>query len=271
MAPRGRKRKAGLRREDAARDNMREYGFDERVINESIKGLVKLYGEDGWKLIEDGGYDALFTICLERQEEQNRLVAGEQNEEMAEEEQEEELVVEQNEEMALEQNEEVPVEQIEEMAVPQIEEIAEAEQELAQEEETHDHVPHEQEQNVEDGRDQVGSNSASLVRCGAETRTQTCLTDDVSITTEVVLDSSPPGVQSRVTSPGYALHSVESARNSRCGWLSSEEETDPDEDSDSDDDEMIQLTPEPLCEELEELLRKVRGENTRKRPSRWDN
>ncbi|CAA7028951.1 unnamed protein product [Microthlaspi erraticum] len=274
MAPRGRKRKAGLRREDAARDRMRDYGFDERVISESIKGLVKLYGEDGWKLIEDGGYDALFNICLERQEEQNGLVAAEQNEEMALEEQEEQLVVEQIEgvaeeehlivekieEVAVEQTEGMAVEQFEEITVEQTEERAEAEQEPAQEEEPRDHVAHEEEQHTEDGTDHVGSNS------------ETCQTDDASITNGVVLDSSPPGFQSKVTPPGFALHSVEGAKNSRCGWLSSEEETDSDEDSDSDDDEMIQLTPEPLCEELEELFKKVSGQkNTRKRPSRWDN
>jgi len=50
-------------------------------------------------------------------------------------------------------------------------------------------------------------------------------------------------------------HSV-GAQSSHCGWLSSEEETDPDKDS----DEMIQLTPEPLCEELEEILREVYGQ-----------
>lgn len=72
--------------------------------------------------------------------------------------------------------------------------------------------------------------------------------------------------------------------NLHCGWLSEEEETDPEEeetdpkekeaepkeDSDGDDDEIIQLTPEPLCEELEELLREVRGQKRRKKETRWD-
>lgn len=52
------------------------------------------------------------------------------------------------------------------------------------------------------------------------------------------------------------------------GWLS-EEDTDPEEDGDADiaddDDEMIHLTPEPLCEELEELLKEVQGQKKRKR------
>lgn len=32
----------GLRREDAARDRMKEYGFEKRVINESIKQVLEV-------------------------------------------------------------------------------------------------------------------------------------------------------------------------------------------------------------------------------------
>lgn len=60
-------------------------------------------------------------------------------------------------------------------------------------------------------------------------------------------------------------------KSSHCGWLSSEEESDSEEDGDDDDDEMIQLSPEPLCEELEDLLAEIRGDRKRKRPTRWDN
>ncbi|KAG7656685.1 WIYLD domain [Arabidopsis suecica] len=75
---------------------------------------------------------------------------------------------------------------------------------------------------------------------------------------KAVMDSSPSAFQFVEAPPlDYAHHSVGGAQSSHCGWLSSEDETDPDEDSDGDDDEMIQLTPEPLCEELEELLREV--------------
>ncbi|CAN8287123.1 unnamed protein product [Cochlearia groenlandica] len=86
MAPRGRKPKVGLRREDAARDNMRQFGFEERVINKTIKELVQLYGEDGWKLIEDGGYDVLLTRCLEIQEEEAKQVSQVEQEESPQEE-----------------------------------------------------------------------------------------------------------------------------------------------------------------------------------------
>ncbi|XP_019099402.1 PREDICTED: uncharacterized protein LOC104779149 isoform X2 [Camelina sativa] len=175
MAPRGRK-KIGLRREDAARDRMKEYGFDKRVINASIKHVPEVYGEDQWFLIEDGNYAALLSICLEKQEEQ--------------------------EEMCL------------------VKQEAEEEKEA----------------------------------------------DALSITNEAVMDSSPPAFQFVEASVYNARHSVGGAQSSHCGWLSSEEETDPDEDegTDGDDDEMIQLTPEPLCEELEDLLREVYGQKKMK-------
>ncbi|KAG2332416.1 hypothetical protein Bca4012_018031 [Brassica carinata] len=191
MARRGR-RKAGLMREDAARDAMRAFGFEERVIKVCIKELLQLYGESGWILIEEFSYSVLLNKCLEKQAEQEQ--AAEEEEEMAE---------EQNVEMAQEEQEE-------------------------------------EEQQVENERDHVGSNSTAL--CGAETG-------------EVV---------------DYAHHSARGAK--RCGWLDAEE-TDPEGDSvvvGDDDDEMIRLTPEPLCEELTELLAEVLGEKKRKRPTRWD-
>ncbi|CAL9217898.1 unnamed protein product [Arabidopsis halleri] len=172
MAPKGRK-KIGLRRQDAARDRMKEFGFDKRVINESIKQVLKVYGEDQWFLIEDANYDALLNICLEKKEEQDNQLAAEEHKETAQEEEKK--------------------------------------------------------------------------------------ADALLITNEAVMDSSPPAFQFV-----EAHQSVGGAQSSHCGWLSSEEETDPDEDEDSDDDEMIQLTPEPLCEELEELLREVYGQKKMK-------
>uniref|UniRef100_A0A1J3DIS9 WIYLD domain-containing protein n=1 Tax=Noccaea caerulescens TaxID=107243 RepID=A0A1J3DIS9_NOCCA len=204
MAPRGRRRRPGLMRVDAARDAMRPLGFSERVIDDTIKDLLQVYGgEDAWQLIEDGGYSVLLDSCLAKQNEQTKPVADEQQEEIAQEEEMEE--------------------------------------------------------------DHVGSSSTSLVGSGPDTGTHTFRTTDASSTiTEAVMDSSPAAYQSGAARVG-------GARSSHCGWLSSEEETDPDEDGDSDDDEMIQLTPEPLCEELEELLMKVRGQQKRKIPTRWDN
>ncbi|KAF8108350.1 hypothetical protein N665_0111s0060 [Sinapis alba] len=215
MAPRGRRKKAGLMREDAARDAMRAFGFEERVIKVCIKELLELYGERGWFLIEEFSYSVLLNKCLEKQGEQDNNVAEE-------------------DEMAEEQNVE----------------MAQGEQEqTAQEEEE------EQEQHVEDRRDHVDSNSTSLVGCGAETGEAS-----------VVDYASPVAAHSS----DYAHHSVGGAKSSGCGWLSDEDETDPCEDSVVDDDEMIQLTPEPLCEELKELLRELGGEKKRKRPPKWD-
>ncbi|KAL0844621.1 hypothetical protein Bca101_017867 [Brassica carinata] len=219
MARRGR-RKAGLMREDAARDAMRAFGFEERVIKVCIKELLQLYGESGWILIEEFSYSVLLNKCLEKQAEQEQ--AAEEEEEMAE---------EQNVEMAQEEQEE-------------------------------------EEQQVENERDHVGSNSTAL--CGAETGRQTCRTDALSITSETeIIDSSPSTFPSGEV-VDYAHHSARGAK--RCGWLDAEE-TDPEGDSvvvGDDDDEMIRLTPEPLCEELTELLAEVLGEKKRKRPTRWD-
>ncbi|EOA37119.1 hypothetical protein CARUB_v10010362mg, partial [Capsella rubella] len=176
MAPRGRKKQIGLRREDAARDRMKEYGFDKRVISASIKHVLEVYGEDQWFLIEDGNYAALLSICLEKQEEQGK-----------------QMVAEEREEMGL----------------------------IKQEEEEEKEA------------------------------------DALLITNKAIMDSSTPAFQFAEASVDYAHHSGGDAQSSHCGWLSSEEETDPDKESDGDGDEMIQLTPEPLCEELEELLREV--------------
>ncbi|CAF1700815.1 hypothetical protein Bca4012_002330 [Brassica carinata] len=238
MAPRRGRRKKGLMREDAARDAMRAYGFEEGVIKVCIKELLELYGGE-WFLIEEFSYSVLLNKCLEKQAEQENNVAEE----------EEAMAEEHNEEMAQEeQDNDVPEEEA--VAEEQNEEMAQEEQEQTAQEEEEVEEEQEQEQRVEDGRDHVGSNSASLVGCGAET-------GDAS-----VVDSASPPVA--IHSSDYAHHSVGGAKS--CGWLSDEEDSVVD-----DDDEMIQLTPEPLCEELKELLREVRGEEKkRKRPTRWD-
>ncbi|RID69991.1 hypothetical protein BRARA_C02048 [Brassica rapa] len=232
MAPRRGRRKKGLMREDAARDAMRAYGFEEGVIKVCIKELLELYGGE-WFLIEEFSYSVLLNKCLEKQAEQDNNVAVE----------EEAMAEEHNVEMAQEEQDNDLPEEEEEMAEEQNEVMAHEEEEEV-----------EQEQHVEYGRDHVGSNSASLVGCGAETGEAS------------VIDYASPPVA--VHSSDYAHHSVGGAKS--CGWLSDEEDSAVDDDD--DDDEMIQLTPEPLCEELKELLREVRGEEKkRKRPTRWDN
>ncbi|XP_033143900.1 histone acetyltransferase KAT6B isoform X2 [Brassica rapa] len=227
MAPRRGRRKKGLMREDAARDAMRAYGFEEGVIKVCIKELLELYGGE-WFLIEEFSYSVLLNKCLEKQAELDNNVAVE----------EEAMAEEHNVEMAQEEQDNNVAEEEEE------------EEQTAQEEEEEE----EQEQHVEYGRDHVGSNSASLVGCGAETA--------FSLGEASVIDYASPPVAFH--SSDYAHHSVGGAKS--CGWLSDEEDSVVD-----DDDEMIQLTLEPLCEELKELLREVRGEEKkRKRPTRWD-
>ncbi|AEE32105.1 Nucleolar histone methyltransferase-related protein [Arabidopsis thaliana] len=66
MAPEGPKgrKNIGLRREDAARDRMKEFGFKKPVINASIKQVLKVYGEDQWFLIEDANYEVSLIFPL---------------------------------------------------------------------------------------------------------------------------------------------------------------------------------------------------------------
>ncbi|KAG2326332.1 hypothetical protein Bca4012_035305 [Brassica carinata] len=293
MAPRGRKKKAGMMRADAARDAMRAFGFPERLINVCIKELLEVYGEEGWFLIEECGYTVLLNKCLEKSDEQDQNVAEDRIEERAEEQNNEivEAEQEQNDEMMAEAEEEQNDETVAEAEQVQNDEtVAEAEEEqndemvvveAEQEQTPQQEEEKEQVQLVEDGRDHVGSNSTSLVGCVAETGTQTCQTEALSITGETeILDSSPAGEASVIdyappaafpsadASGGFAQRSAGGAKSSgRGGWIS---DSDEDEDLDAgDDDEMIQLTPEPLCEELEELVKEIRGEKKKKR-TRWE-
>ncbi|XP_018434407.2 uncharacterized protein LOC108806721 isoform X2 [Raphanus sativus] len=285
MAPRGRK-KAGMMREDAARDAMRAFGFAERLINVSIKELLEVYGAEGWFLIEECSYLVLLNKCLEKSAEQGPNLPEDRVEERAEEEeQNDEMMAEaekdQNDEMVVvaeeaepEQNHEMMVEAVQEQNT----EMPEAEQEHTPQQEEEEEEKEQEELRVEDGRDHVGSNSTSLVGCVAETGTKACQTEALSTTSETdILDSSPAAGEASVinyTSPpaafppaGFAQHPSAGANLSgRGGWIS---DSDEDPDDDGDDDEMIQLTPEPLCEELEELIKEIRGEKKKKR-TRWE-
>ncbi|VVB15825.1 unnamed protein product [Arabis nemorensis] len=126
-----------LMRDDAARDAMIEFGFEIRLINETIKELLELYNENAksnpWKLIEEGGYAVLLERLLEKQAEQEKQLAL-HNKELAE--------------------------------------------------------------DVEEGRDQIGSSSTALLGYGADTGKQTCQTDALSVTNEAVMDSTPAAFQS---------------------------------------------------------------------------
>ncbi|WMV32910.1 hypothetical protein MTR67_026295 [Solanum verrucosum] len=68
MAPRGRPRKR-LSRMDAATDAMTAFGFDERLVQKTVKQLLKEYGgDDGWAFIEEYGYKELIEAILRDQE-----------------------------------------------------------------------------------------------------------------------------------------------------------------------------------------------------------
>ncbi|CAN7008131.1 unnamed protein product [Brassica oleracea var. botrytis] len=271
MAPRGRKKKAGLTRADAARDAMRAFGFAERLINVCIKELLEVYGEGGWFLIEECGYSVLLNKCLEKSDEQDKNLAEDRIEERAE---EQNLEMADAEEQEQEDNEMVEAEQDQNV------EMVEAGQEPTPQLEE---KQKEQEHQVEDGRGDVGSNSTSLVGCAAERGAKTGQTEALSITSETdILDSSSPAGEASVidyaspaaadfpsadASGGFAQRPAEGAKSSGCGgWISdSDEDEVPDADSVGDDDEIIQLTPEPLCEELEELVKAIQGERKKKR------
>ncbi|XP_010517393.1 PREDICTED: rho GTPase-activating protein gacV-like isoform X2 [Camelina sativa] len=268
MAPRGRRKKAGLMREDAARDRMRDLGFQERVITQSIKELLEVYGEDQWFLIEDESYASLLSICLEKQEKVNQQLAvvqanqlpGNQNEEMAEDQNQEIAGKEQPNQLVQEQEEENEQEQVQDMDVEHERDQAH-ELSITSEAVMDPSSANEQElvqdMDVEHGRDQA---------------------HELSITSEAVIDPSSATFHLGEASADFASCPVEGVENLHCGWLSEEEEetdpkekeTEPKEDSDGDDDEIIRLTPEPLCEELKELLMEVRGQKRRRRETRWD-
>lgn len=144
---------------------MKDMGFQERVINESIKELLKVcslvllspfslgwehfpwnlqvtalhtldfqvYGEDHWFMIENENYDPLLSICLEKQEEKNKQLAKNKNEEMAED--KNEVIV--REQMAEKEqaNQLAGEEQANQLAENQNEEMAEDQNELIAEEE----------------------------------------------------------------------------------------------------------------------------------------
>ncbi|KAE8722808.1 hypothetical protein F3Y22_tig00013565pilonHSYRG00019 [Hibiscus syriacus] len=66
MAPKGRLKKRGNTRKDAAIDAMKPYGFPVKVVKETIKELLNVYGEDGWPFIEDSSYKVLLEAILEK-------------------------------------------------------------------------------------------------------------------------------------------------------------------------------------------------------------
>ncbi|ONK68378.1 uncharacterized protein A4U43_C05F10800 [Asparagus officinalis] len=73
MAPRGRTKKTGLQRIDAAFDHLMPFGFSKLVISKTIKNLLKVYGGDeGWVFIEEACYKVVIDTILEQQENEEK-------------------------------------------------------------------------------------------------------------------------------------------------------------------------------------------------------
>ncbi|KAK1311989.1 hypothetical protein QJS10_CPA07g01030 [Acorus calamus] len=76
MAPRGRPKKVGLKRIDAAIDALLPLGFSRDVITRTINSLLKVYeGDHGWVFIEEASYKLLIDTILEEQEEESAKIA----------------------------------------------------------------------------------------------------------------------------------------------------------------------------------------------------
>ncbi|MED6108268.1 hypothetical protein PIB30_022077 [Stylosanthes scabra] len=78
MAPRGRPRKkmVGSTRMDAALDAMMQYGFEQKLVRETVNELLDVY-EGAWPFIEDGSYNLLIeTILAKQQDKENAKKDG---------------------------------------------------------------------------------------------------------------------------------------------------------------------------------------------------
>ncbi|KAL1348323.1 uncharacterized protein LOC130939138 [Arachis stenosperma] len=73
MAPRGRPRKkmVGSSRMDAALDAMKQFGFEEKLVQETVNELLDVY-QGAWPFIEDGSYNLLIETILAKQEDKNK-------------------------------------------------------------------------------------------------------------------------------------------------------------------------------------------------------
>ncbi|GLT75913.1 hypothetical protein SLA2020_476060 [Shorea laevis] len=72
--PRGRPRKMGHTRMHAAWDAMRPLGFTQYMVVKTVKELLQVYGEEGWKFIEDeeNSYKVLVDAILEKVEKREK-------------------------------------------------------------------------------------------------------------------------------------------------------------------------------------------------------
>ncbi|KAM0019648.1 putative [histone H3]-lysine(4) N-trimethyltransferase [Helianthus debilis subsp. tardiflorus] len=58
----------GQTRMDAALDHICKMGFSRPLVRKTVKDLLKVYGEDGWMLIEEDAYKVLLDYILDEQE-----------------------------------------------------------------------------------------------------------------------------------------------------------------------------------------------------------
>lgn len=71
MAPRGRARKVGLRRIDAAIDALTPLGFSREIVCKTVNELLKVYeGDEGWVFLEEASYKMVIETILNNQEEE---------------------------------------------------------------------------------------------------------------------------------------------------------------------------------------------------------
>ncbi|KAH7517762.1 uncharacterized protein LOC107426530 [Ziziphus jujuba] len=75
MPPRRRTRK-GDRRLDAALDAMALLGFPDKLVSQTINELLKVYGKDGWVFIEECSYLVLIDALVEKQKEVSKEQAS---------------------------------------------------------------------------------------------------------------------------------------------------------------------------------------------------
>ncbi|KAI3778557.1 hypothetical protein L2E82_07935 [Cichorium intybus] len=69
---------------DAVLDQLSCYRFSRRLIRQTVRSLLKLYGEDGWKLIEEDGYKVVLDVILDEQESESQkanILTGTKNDE----------------------------------------------------------------------------------------------------------------------------------------------------------------------------------------------
>ncbi|XP_010554656.1 PREDICTED: uncharacterized protein LOC104824311 isoform X2 [Tarenaya hassleriana] len=248
MAPRGRPRKIGLTRADAARDAMKAYGFDMRLINETIKELLQVYGEEGWVLIEEASYKVLLDAIIEKIEEQARA-------EKQDHEQEEHT---EGSGHQMENNSSPHVDVEPEKSPNQGTEIGtEADQAEADASSFTNEVILDSLARHSEGGEVLTTVAVEIVESSKAKETE-----NVNVCIGTNVGTEEEGLR-------FIAH-AEKSSHPHNGWISSDEEEGDDEEEEEEEAYVV-LTPEPLSEELQRILEEANGQRKRKRKStRWD-